>query len=234
VQLAGIGNWVDPRAYGQTGDARGLQIGGVANWTGGSLRGLQLAGVLNFVGREASGLQLATVNVAGQVSGVQLGVVNVAEEADVSVGVFSWVKNGTHDLAFAATEYGVLAQADTGGRVVYGILTAGAAYGSQPRRYLAGLGIGWRALTADRVKLDVQAVAMQMVDQNALTDRHLTSARAVVAMRVAGPLSVFAGPTFNLFVDSETRKMESPAGYGWKLGSSTHLWPGFLAGLRLL
>jgi hypothetical protein len=142
------------------------------------------------------------------------------------------VRNGTHDVVLAATEYGVLAQADTGGRVIYGILTAGAAYGSRPQRYLAGLGIGWRALTAERIQLDVQAVSLQMVDQNALTTRHFSSARAVVAMRVAGPLSAFAGPTFNVFVDSEPRKID-PVGYGWKIGSDVQLWPGFLAGLRL-
>ena len=80
--------------------------------------------------------------------------------------------------------------------------------------------------------LDVQAAWMQMVDADAWTERYLWSARAVVAARVVGPLSVFAGPTFNVFVDKEPQKID-PVGYGWKIGSDVRLWPGILAGLRL-
>lgn len=262
AQVAGVGNWVKAGDSGRTGDARGAQVAGALNWTGGALLGAQVAGALNFVGGDASGVQVAgavnvasamsgvqiagavnvatdargaqvaALNVSRQVSGAQLGVVNVAEDADVSVGAFSWVKNGTHDAALAATEYGVLAEADTGGRVVYGILTGGTAYGSGPRRYLLGFGVGWRALATEGVTLDVQATTMRMVDEDVWTGRYLSSARAVLAARVAGPLSVFAGPTFNVFVDREARKID-PAGYGWKAGSDTRLWPGILAGLRL-
>ncbi len=277
AQIAGVGNWVDAGAYGQTGDALGAQVAGAFNWTGGSLRGLQTAGALNLAGRDSSGAQIAgavnvasamsgvqlagavnvasdatgvqlagavnlasgvttvqtaVVNVSRQVNGAQVGVVNVADDADYSVGVFSWVTHGTHDAAMAATEYGVLAEADTGGRTLYGILTGGTAYGSSPRRYLLGLGIGWRALATDRIVLDVQGTAMQMVDEDAWTERYLGSARAVLAVRVAGPLSVFAGPTFNVFVDSEPEKI-APVGYGWKIGSDVRLWPGVLAGARL-
>jgi hypothetical protein len=71
-----------------------------------------------------------------------------------------------------------------------------------------------------------------MVDQDKLTERHLCTARAVVAFRLVGPLSVFVGPTFNAFIDREPQKIE-PVGYGWKIGSDVQLWPGFLAGLRL-
>ena len=292
AQVAGLGNWVDAGAYGQSGDARGGQVAGLLNWTGGSLRGAQAAGALNFAGRDSSGaqiagavnlasglagvqiagavnmasamrgvqvagavnvasdatgvqvaggmnyasgvatVQVAPVNVSQQATGAQVGVVNVAEDADISIGAFSWVTRGTHDAALAVTEYGVLAEADTGGRTLYGVLIGGPAYHSQPRRYLLGLGIGWRALATEAIVLDVQAATMQMVDADVWTDRHLHTARAVVAVRLAGPLSVFAGPTFNVFVDSESQKID-PVGYGWKIGSDVRLWPGILAGLRL-
>jgi hypothetical protein len=277
AQVAGLGNWVDAGAYGQTGDALGGQVAGAFNWVGGSLRGVQAAGALNSAGRDSSGaqiagavnlasglaglqvagavnvasdargaqvaggvnlasgastVQVAVVNVSRQVAGAQVGVVNFAEDADVSVGAFSWVTRGTHDAALAATEYGVLAEADTGGRILYGILIGGAAYHSRPQRYLLGVGIGWRALATDAVVLDVQAATMRMVDEDAWTERQLSSARAVIAVRVAGSLSAFAGPTFNVFVDSEARKID-PVGYGWKIGSDTRLWPGVLAGLRI-
>jgi hypothetical protein len=260
LQIAGLANWVDAGAYGQTGEVRGAQLAGIVNvasaTSGAQLAGIlnvasatsgvqvagvvnvasdvagvQLAGVLNSASGRAT-VQVATANVARQVTGAQVGVFNVAEEADVSVGVFSWVNHGTHDLAVAATEYGVLAEADTGGRKVYGILTAGPAYGSNPRRYLLGFGIGWKPIATDSVALDVQTTAMQMVDADHWTERHLYSARAVVAVRVVGPLTAFAGPTFNTFVDREPRKID-PVGYGWKVGSDVQLWPGFLAGLRL-
>ncbi len=209
---------------------RGVQIAGAVNVASGA-RGVQVAGGVNVASGVAAG-QVGAVNVSGLVSGAQVGVVNVAEDADVSVGAFSWVTRGTHDAALAATEYGVLAEADTGGRVLYGILTGGAAYHSQPRRYLLGFGIGWRAVASDALALDVQTAAMRMVDEDAWTERHLYSVRAVVAVRMAGPLSAFAGPTFNVFVDSEPQKID-PVGYGWKVGSGTRLWPGVLAGLRL-
>jgi hypothetical protein len=60
----------------------------------------------------------------------------------------------------------------------------------------------------------------------------LHSARAVLAARVAGPVSVFAGPTFNVLVDSETQKID-PVGYGWTPGSGVRMWPGVFAGLRV-
>lgn len=208
----------------------GAQVAGAVN-VASDAPGVQVAGGMNFASGVA-GVQAATVNVSRQVNGAQIGVVNVAEDADVSIGVFSWVTRGTRDAALAVTEYGMLAEADTGGRTLYGVLTGGTAYGSQPRRYLLGVGIGWRALATDAIALDVQAATMQMVDADAWTDRHLSSARAVVAIRVAGPLSAFAGPTFNVFVDSEPLKIE-PVGYGWKIGSNVRVWPGILAGLRL-
>ncbi|HEU4385570.1 MAG TPA: hypothetical protein VFR85_18945 [Anaeromyxobacteraceae bacterium] len=262
VQIAGLGNWVEAGAYDRSGDARGAQVAGALNWTGGALRGAQVAGALNVAGLDSSGVQVAgavnvasamsgvqvagavnvasdargvqvaAVNVSRQVNGVQLGLVNVAEDADFSVGAFSWIDHGTHDATLAATEYGMLAEADTGGRILYGLLTGGVAYGSSPRRYLLGFGLGWRALATEAVTLDVQATTMRMVDEDVWTDRYLSSARAAVALRVAGPLSVFAGPTFNVFVDREAHKID-PVGYGWKVGSDTRLWPGILAGLRL-
>ena len=223
AQLAGAVNVASALA--------GFQLAGAAN-VASAMRGVQLAGAVN-VASDAAGLQLAGgVNVASGAATAQLGVVNVAEDADVSVGVFSWVTRGTHDVSFAATEYGVLAGTDNGGRVLYGILTGGTAYGSSPRRYLLGGGLGWRALTTGALALDVQATAMKMVDEDAWTDRFLGSARVVAAVRLVGPLSVFAGPTFNVFVDSEPQKF-APVGYGWKIGSDVRLWPGFLAGLRL-
>ncbi len=208
----------------------GVQVAGAVN-VASDATGVQVAGGVNFASGAAT-VQTATVNIARQVSGAQVGAVNVAEDADFSVGAFSWVTHGTHDAALAATEYGALAEADTGGRILYGILIGGAAYHSHPRRYLLGVGIGWRALATDAIVLDVQAATMRMVDEDDWTERHLSSARAVIAVRVAGPLSVFAGPTFNVFVDSEPQKIE-PVGYGWKIGSDTRLWPGFLAGVRL-
>jgi hypothetical protein len=245
VQIAGVGNWVHAGAYGGAGEVRGVQLAGTVNVASAlaglqlagtvnvasSVRGAQVAGVMNFASDDVT-FQAAVVNVSQGTSRAQLGVVNVADDADVSVGLFSWVRQGRHDVALAATEYGALVEADTGGRAVYGVLTGGAAYATRPRRYLLGLGIGWRAAATDGIALDAQATAMEMVDEGAWTERGLFSARALVALRVAGPLSVFAGPTFNAFVDSEPHKID-PVGYGWKASSSVRLWPGAVAGLRL-
>ena len=222
VQIAGAVNVASAMS--------GVQVAGAVN-VASDATGVQVAGGMNYASGAAT-VQLAVVNVSLQASGAQVGVVNVAEDADVSVGTFSWVTRGTHDAALAATEYGVLAEADTGGRILYGILTGGAAYHSNPRRYLLGLGLGWRALATDAVAVDVQATWMRMVDEDDWTERYLSSVRAMVAVRLAGPLSVFAGPTFNVFVDSEAQKID-PVGYGWKIGSDVRLWPGILAGLRL-
>jgi hypothetical protein len=208
----------------------GVQVAGAVN-VASDVTGVQVAGAVNVASGVAT-VQVAAVNVSRQASGAQVGVVNVAEDAEVSIGAFSWVAHGTHDAVLAATEYGVLTEADTGGRTLYGVLIGGAAYRSQPQRYLLGFGMGWRALATDAVALDVQATAMRMVDADEWTDRHLYSARAVVATRVVGSLSAFAGLTFNVFVDSEPQKID-PVGYGWKVGSDVQLWPGLVAGLRL-
>jgi hypothetical protein len=45
---------------------------------------------------------------------------------------------------------------------------------------------------------------------------------------VAGPVSVTAGATFNVFVDCEAHKIDF-SGHGWSAGPDVRLWPGFLA-----
>lgn len=101
-------------AQGKT--INGLQIGGIfatADQVNGSqiggiftraedVKGVQIAGITAVSRGDVRGAQISPVNVAqGTVYGSQIGVVNIAHDMyGLPIGLFSWIKNGIHDIAF--------------------------------------------------------------------------------------------------------------------------------------
>ncbi len=89
-----------------SGQADGLQLSGLFNWTGGG-SGLMASSCFNVTRGTFTGLQIAgLVNVADKVRGVQLStLVNVAQECDFPIGLINIIKNG--EMGVAVTEAGL-------------------------------------------------------------------------------------------------------------------------------
>lgn len=235
-----------------TGRLAGVQASGVFNWAdridglqastvnhAGAATGLQWA-VVN-IGGAVRGAQIGVVNLADTVDGAQLGVVNLARSSDASVGLFSLVGDGTHDVELFATEFSpVNAGVRLGGRHVYGLLVGGV----QPReqedlgevRWTYGAGIGGRVELADRFRLDLDLLAQNVVYGEAYDtddgENVLGSLRALVGFEATPWLSAFAGPTLSVYTAKEENR-NIDRGTDLDLWGETRAWVGFAAGLRL-
>jgi hypothetical protein len=129
-QVGGIFNKTEGKVYGgQVGGIfsmanEGLiggQVSGIFNMTEGDVIGAQLAGIFNIAIEDVYGLQVAgvfngadqvyggqigVVNVANEVYGVQIGVVNIADDLyGIPIGIFSWIKNGIHEVEYQFGSY---------------------------------------------------------------------------------------------------------------------------------
>jgi hypothetical protein len=80
-------------AANATGEADGIQIGGISTMAG-SLDGLEVAGLWNYVFEDVSGMQASLIyNHARYVRGLQLGLINYCERLDgVQIGLINTVK----------------------------------------------------------------------------------------------------------------------------------------------
>jgi hypothetical protein len=87
VQIGGVASWTGAfraegaQATGAGATFRGAQLSGVLGGIRGDLVGAQLGGVASWIGGHAVGLQLSpVVNVVGSIEGAQISTVNVAGE----------------------------------------------------------------------------------------------------------------------------------------------------------
>ena len=110
-----------------SGQADGLQLSGLFNWTeGGS--GLMASSCFNVTRGTFTGLQIVgLVNVADKVRGVQLStLVNVAQECDFPIGLINIIKNGEMGVAVTCDALGnAMVSFRSGGKYTYGIIGAG-------------------------------------------------------------------------------------------------------------
>jgi vacuolar-type H+-ATPase subunit F/Vma7 len=209
VQLAGVGNRV-------FGTVKGVQIGGVLNKAD-TVRGVQLAGVANTV-REAGkttqiagvinnssgdvGIQIAGIaNKAKKVKGFQLaGIVNIADSSDYPIGLLNLIKNGEKSLALAIDEDSYLAlQFRSGGRVLYSVLSVGAALTNDgPSKYVFEAGLGAVLLNRSRFALRTEISSRNhLTDNFKLLDNHQSSFRVIPSYKLTDALSIFVAPSFN-------------------------------------
>ena len=209
VQLAGVGNRV-------FGTVKGVQIGGVLNKAD-TVRAVQIAGVANTVKEAAGTTQLAGVlnnssgdvgiqiagiaNRAKKVKGFQLaGIVNIADSSDYPIGLLNLIKNGEKSLSLAIDEDNYLSlQFRSGGRVLYSILSVGAALGNDgPAKYAFEAGLGAVLLNKSRFALCTEITTRNhLTDKFKSLDNHQSSFRVIPAFKLTDVLSVFVAPSFN-------------------------------------
>jgi hypothetical protein len=230
VQASGVFNWADR--------IEGLQSS-TANYAG-SVSGVQVA-VVNVTGGDVQGAQFGLVNLARNVKGAQFGLVNLARTSDASVGLLSVVEDGTHDVELYATEFSLAnAGLRLGGSRFYGLLVGGVQPGEREDvgevRWTFGAGIGSRFDLGERFRLDVDVLG-QNVQYGRPYDTDdgenvLGSLRATVAYRAAPWISVFAGPSLNVWAADE-KNDDIDLGTDVGLWNDSRAWVGFAAGVRL-
>jgi len=168
------------------------------------------------------------VNIARRVRGTQIGVVDIATEGDAAapIGLVTFVRQGIHEIELTTNEAltpvlsGVLGTRHFYTRLGIGRLAAPSSIpggrsvtpGSvdDRRSWFWQWGLGGRINLTDRWFFDVEALVQQLssaTDQwDGLTfgsdnkDALLTSARLLVGFRLAPPVTVVLGPSYNVGV----------------------------------
>lgn len=233
VQLAGLANY--------SGESRrAVQIAGVANVACGGDSPFQLAGIAN-VADNVCGLQMAgIVNVAEHVDGVQFGLVNIAGESDgVPVGLVNIVRrNGKHEFEVSFSE---VLDASVSFRLgtdsFYTIFAGGIRCIGKPLDYAAGLGfgthVGWNGKWGNQVEIIGYAVTENGSFRNNGLNM-LAQLRLPFSVEISRHFKLFAGPVFNLTVSDAG----SPSVAPWRMwtasaGSAEMTgWLGLAAGVR--
>jgi len=235
------------------GDFEGLNVG-VIN-ANGHQKGASI-GVVN-VSREHEGFTLGVVNVAKKQKGFSLGLVNIADEVDgESLGfLFTWATNGLHHAEAFATDIAPFGLGfKTGSRHLYTTFefayAPGTALGSDQapsrssRRYVLGVGFGWRGSLSDKLFLDGQLVSEGVhnsklfeTSDSGTSNTTLAVARLTMGWRVLSHLAVVAGPSFNVAVGWNNADLN--LGPSWATSvhhdgdTTVRMYPGFIAGLEL-
>ena len=190
VQVAGASNIVMQ-------GVSGVQVAGVNNRTG-NVQGTQLSGVFNVAG-DIRGIQMAGIlNVAERVRGVQLaGLVNVADSSDYPIGIVNLVKNGSRSVTAGLDESGMMQVAfRSGGRVLYGLISAGYYVNNNPLHYALETGLGVHIMQAGVFKLDAEIANRVSTDFRKDSESRLLF-RLLPQLRLGRHWAAMTGPTFN-------------------------------------
>ena len=212
---AGVANLAGKSLDGFQGGVLNVAIGGVDGFQG---------GVVNVDTGELDGAQIGAVNVnAGAVRGVQIGVLNYAESSPASIGMFSIVRRGRTSLdAMTSVESGLTLFGIThGGKHVHNVLGLGTRDGrsdigsrdggNDTVRLAVMYGLGVRALSTERVRLDVDALAVRLFRKDAYRDNTvIPTLRVAFTYVVWRSLGVTLAPSYQLMItDDPEEKTQS-------------------------
>lgn len=255
LQVAGISNLNNSDYIGgqiggivnlNNGSLKGVQIAGISNVNNGNLEGTQVSGISNFVNGDLSGTQIGLVNKAKNVKGFQLGLINVANdfESGVPLGLFSFVKNGYHAVELSTSDaiYTNL-NFKMGVDKLYTIYKVGFTAGQDDNYVTYGLGLGTKINLTDRFNLSIEGSSNHII-KSGFTPNFDLLCRADVAVRynLNKHFSVFAGPSFNVYLseydlDSESTALKVPYSLysknWWNNNGSTSIWIGGTAGVSV-
>lgn len=197
VQLAGLLN--------KSGRTEGFQSAGLFN-TAKNLKGGQLAGLVNKADT-IKGIQIAgLVNKAKKVNGVQLsGLINIADSSDYSIGLLNFIKNGEKSLGISTDEtLTTLLSFRSGGRVLYGIIGAGANLENKDEVWAFEAGLGAHLMQKNSFRLNIEAASIMLEDfKKGYYIRQ--SLRLLPAFKLNRKIEITAGPSLN-FVNTDTEE----------------------------
>jgi hypothetical protein len=237
AQVAGITNTV-------TGSLAGVQISGINNYTKNTVKGVQIAGITNFGGKETKGVQVSGIlNYTKKLYGVQIGLINIADTSNgYSIGLINIIKKGYHKLSLSYNEVMPFNAAfKTGNNKLYSILLGGINTGSNDKLYSFGYGLGaeWKITNGFSINPEITS---QYLYQGSWDYTNLLNKFTLnLNLRVNKFVSIFGGPSFNVFYSDQTEPVD---GYKYSLaedyhkftfGNSEHLsgWIGWNVGVNL-
>lgn len=229
AQLAG--------AVNQSREVSGIQMAGAVNLTQERLVGLQMAGAVNVASGDFRGIQASGfLNIADTFHGLQLGIINVANKhRGVPIGLFNYVHEVGVRMDTWVDDTGLVTlAARSGNRHVASYLGAATYAHNGTQRGGVLFGLGYDAFPHNRIRtsLDAMYYTLSFTDLTALL-----KLRFVVGVQIIEGVSVFAGPTFNAYASPEDKRyrLTSRSSYDSKRSNTWYqLWPGFVAGIRLL
>jgi hypothetical protein len=252
-QAAGINNHVQGKfsgfqvggIYNHVADSmKGMQVAGIGNFARRKVSGVQVAGVANFSNKETNGVQIAgVVNYSKRLRGLQIGLINIADTSEgYSIGLINVIIKGYHKLSFSTNEVmNVNAAFKTGNSKLYSILLGGVNAGTTDRIYSFGFGLGTeRNLNKKKTlslnpELTSQYLYLGSWDYtNILNKFHLN-----LNVKLGKYISLFAGPSYAVFVSDQTTKIPDygfpipPAGYKThSFSNNVTGWFGWNAGIN--
>ncbi|MGL4599689.1 MAG: hypothetical protein ACRCYO_19340 [Bacteroidia bacterium] len=212
VQAAGTMNVAREMMYGvqvsgflnRAGHVRGFQVSGFINSCRDTVTGTQIAAFLNHAGR-LSGYQFGIVNVSRELNGLQIGIINVTRQKNdgLQIGLFSFARNGLHQLELACTEkLFTTISFRTGSPAFYNIFSAGQGkFIGEDGVWTIGYGMGHRFNLPRHLAVDLELVTNK-VNLEALEfyTNNWTYLYAGMSWVPLEALSISIGPTFNYFV----------------------------------
>jgi hypothetical protein len=212
---------------------KGVQIAGIHNLVMDSTAGVQLSGLVNKTEGPVNGVQIAAVNHARKLRGVQVGVINIADSSEgYSIGLLNFVRNasGYHSLSlFTSDLMTTNLELKLGNNKLYTVFLAGMNMVPGQKLYSAGVGLGHDVLLGSRLTIATEA-SYQAVNAGSW-DNRLFQLRSSLNLRIRKGLTLFAGPSFNHYTNSQDNTAPGYKYMGIALYKGSKEWLGWQAGI---
>lgn len=207
-------------------------------------RGAQL-GLVNVSRDSMAGGQTGLVNIAGDDVDVQLGLINVADEAEASIGLIPYTRQGGVWLDLWTSDVQVVNVAlRFRAKRTYTYLGGGVhPFGGEDREgWSAGLGFGGPLLQRKALALELDNGVFGVTDGLTNIDgapHLLDTLRLSLAYRPAKRFAIWGAVTGNLLLDFSGRAQAFRPGYGWSYTAlhdnnvRLQVWPGFALGVQI-
>lgn len=180
----------------------GVQLSAGYNYVKDSLNGLQMNAGYNRVRKYARGLQVGVVNYAKKIDGVQFGIINVSDTiSGYSIGLLNFKKGGYKKFTISNNEVSdINTSIKTGDNKLYTILTAGRSdRGNKGDLYAFGFGFGKNIALGEKISYNPEIVSQYLHLNNWDDTNSLVKFNSSFTMHLSKYISVFAGPTFNIY-----------------------------------
>lgn len=219
----------------------GVQAAGFVNVAAKQVRGIQISGFTNVNGGKTRGMQLSGfVNYTKNLEGAQLGILNIADTASgVCIGVFNIVKKGYHKVSVSANEVlPVNVTIKSGTHWLYNIYMGGMSFGQNNKAYSYGYGYGSELPIIKPITLNPEITGQIIYLGDWDAANLLGRFNLNITAHIGKYISVFAGPSYNLYYDNQAiqrsgYKNDLPySGYKTnKLDHNMTSWIGWNAGV---
>jgi hypothetical protein len=233
AQVAGIVNIVSSEKQ-----STGWQVAGVGNVSLAEAKGGQIGGVFNVANRLV-GAQISLINFGQNVDGVQIGLINISDTLKgAAIGLVSVSSDGVFDVALWTSDFLMFnGGIRVGTKSVYNIYAYGVSPFLTELPFGFGIGIGGHIPVKKKAFIEIDGMAWSMHRSYVSFDEinMINQLRVMGGYRFNKYFSVFAGPTFNVSVQSNRYEpfLDNYFYESVSENNTVRLAPGFVAGVRL-